>query len=243
MKIAVIDDERPARGELKHQLLELLPEAEIAEGDSGAAALRLAGEDEFDLFFLDINLGDINGTVLVNALKNMQPEMKIVFVTAYSEYAIQAFELGVEDYVMKPFSPKRLKKVLDRLIATGHQETDKSTGHGIEAPHRIAINSNNKTIFEDVKNIVYIETYNRGCKVYTLENEYNDSRTIGEYEKKLAGGHFFRIHKSYLINTDKVKEVFPWGNNSFSLRMRGYENNILPISRDKTKVLRQMLEA
>ena len=239
MKIAVIDDERPARSELKHQLLELLPEAVIEEGDSGAAALQLAGEHKFDLFFLDINLGDINGTVLVNALKNMHPEMKIVFVTAYSEYAIQAFELGVEDYVMKPFSKKRLKKVVDRLLAGGHTES----GRSVEAPRRIAITSNNKTIFEDVKNIIYIETYNRGCKVYTLDNEYNDSRTIGEYEKKLGGGHFFRIHKSYLINTDKVKEVFPWGNNSFSLRMQGYENNILPISRDKTKVLRQMLEA
>lgn len=240
MKIAVIDDERPARSELKHQLLDLLPDAEIEEGDSGAAALQLAGEHKFDLFFLDINLGDINGTVLVNALKNMQPEMKIVFVTAYSEYAIQAFELGVEDYVMKPFSPRRLKKVLDRLIGDGvHTETE----HNVEIPRRIAINSNSKTIFEDVKDIIYIETYNRGCKVYTVNNVYSDSRTIGEYEKKLSGGHFFRIHKSYLINTDKVKEVFPWGNNSFSLRMQDYEDNILPISRDKTKMLRQMLEA
>ena len=131
MKIAVIDDERPARSELKHQLLNLLPDAEIEEGDSGAAALQLAGEYKFDLFFLDINLGDINGTVLVNALKNMQPEMKIVFVTAYSEYAIQAFELGVEDYVMKPFSPKRLKMVLDRLMGGMHVDAGTNT----EAEH------------------------------------------------------------------------------------------------------------
>ena len=245
MKIAVIDDERPARSELKHQLLNLLPDAEIEEGGSGAAALQLAGEYKFDLFFLDINLGDINGTVLVNALKNMQPEMKIVFVTAYSEYAIQAFELGVEDYVMKPFSPKRLKMVLDRLMGGMHADagTNTEAEHSGETPRRIAINGNNKTIFEDVKDIIYIETYNRGCKVYTVNSVYSDSRTIGEYEKKLSGGHFFRIHKSYLINTDKVKEVFPWGNNSFSLRMQGYEDNILPISRDKTKMLRQMLEA
>ena len=237
MRIAVIDDERPARSELKHQLLDIHPEAVIDEGNSGAAALELAGENKYDLFFLDINLGDINGTVLVNALKNMQPDMKIVFVTAYSEYALKAFELGVQDYVMKPFSPKRLQKVMDRLFGNGHMEL------GGETPKRIAINSNGKTIFEDVANIVYIETYNRGCKIYTRDGEYSDSRTIGEYEKKLGSGRFFRIHKSYLINLDKVREVFPWGNNSFSLRMRGYEDNILPISRDKTKLLRQMLES
>ena len=103
MRIAVIDDERPARSELRHQLLELLPDAVNEEGDCGAKALEIAGEEKYDICFLDINLGDINGTVLVNALRTMQPEMKIVFVTAYSEYAVQAFELGVEDYIMKPF--------------------------------------------------------------------------------------------------------------------------------------------
>ena len=97
MRIAVIDDESPARSELKHQLSELLPDALIDEGDSGAKALEMAGEADYDLFFLDIDLGDINGTVLVNALKNMCPDMKIVFVTAYSEYAVKAFELEVED--------------------------------------------------------------------------------------------------------------------------------------------------
>ena len=210
-----------------------------AEADNGETAWGLIVENEPDVELTDIKMPKMDGLELTKKIVPQYPDMKIVFVTAYSEYAIQAFELGVEDYVMKPFSKKRLKKVVDRLLAGGHTES----GRSAETPRRIAINSNNKTIFEDVKNIIYIETYNRGCKVYTLDNEYNDSRTIGEYEKKLGGGHFFRIHKSYLINTDKVKEVFPWGNNSFSLRMQGYENNILPISRDKTKVLRQMLES
>ena len=102
IKIAVVDDERPARSELKYQLMELLPEAEIDEGDSGAAALKLAGEGTYDLFFLDINLGDISGTDLVHAVQTMQPRARIVFVTAYSEYAVAAFELGVVDYVLKP---------------------------------------------------------------------------------------------------------------------------------------------
>lgn len=244
MKIGIIDDERPARSELRHQLLEILPEVEIFEGDSGAKALEMAEKESLDILFLDINLGDISGTVLVNAIKNMQSGLPIVFVTAYSEYAIQAFELGVEDYIMKPFSPKRLEKVLGRL-----QERKQGQSKLLEQdknqrpPKRIAINVGTKTIFEDVENIVYIETYNRGCMVYTHSNSYSDSRTIGEYEKKLAGGRFFRIHKSYLINIDKVLEVFPWGNNCFNLRMHGYEKNMLPVSREKMKNLRQLLES
>ena len=208
MRIAVIDDERPARSELRHQLLELLPDAVIEEGDCGAKALEIAGEEKYDICFLDINLGDINGTVLVNALRTMQPEMKIVFVTAYSEYAVQAFELGVEDYIMKPFDRKRLEKMLRRCMAQPDAAARTEAPSDRAAVKRLAISSNGKTVFEDIKDIVYIETYNRGCLIHTAGNEYRENKSIGEYEKKLEDMGFFRIHKSYLINLDKVKEVF-----------------------------------
>jgi len=235
LKIAVIDDERPARSELRQQLVELEPDTQITEGDCGAAALKLMEKHSFDLMFLDINLGDIKGNVLVRALKNMQPDMKIVFVTAYSEYAVEAFELEVEDYIMKPFSKDRLKKVLDRCCPKSRPVQEPA------APKRIAMNSGGKIIFEDIQNIVYIETYNRGCKIHTDTHEYCDSHTLGEYEKRLESQGFFRIHKSYLVKLDKVKEVFPWGNNSFCLHMQGYEKEMLPISREKTKTLKSLL--
>ena len=214
--------------------MELIPEREIIEGDCGAAALQIAGEEKLDLFFLDINLGDINGTVLINALTNMQPEMKIVFVTAYSEYAVKAFELGVTDYVMKPYDKKRLKKVLEKCSLTEEDKEKPAPGRN---PKRIAISSNGRTVFEDVDRIIYIETYNRGCLIHTPDEEYFEGKSIGEYEKRLDGFRFFRIHKSYLINLDQVREVFPWGNSSFGLRMRGREDTVLPVGREKTKRL------
>lgn len=235
MRFAIIDDERPARSELRHCLLELMPDAEIDEGDSGAAALRMAGETPYEIIFLDINLGDISGTALVNAIQKMQPEAKVVFVTAYSEYAVEAFELNVVDYVMKPFDPKRLKKVLDKCLSK--PEPEEKTA----APKRLAIAVEGKVIFENVEHIVYIETYNRGCRIRTENQDYFESRSIGDYEKKLEQAGFFRIHKSYLINLDKVREVFPWGKGSFSLRMEGYQE-ILPIARNKLKLLRSKLE-
>ncbi|MCI9422485.1 response regulator [Lachnospiraceae bacterium WCA-9-b2] len=235
MRIAVIDDERPARSELKHQLWELLKDAQIDEGESGAQALEMAGEVCYDLFFLDINLGDINGTVLVNALKNMQPAMKIVFVTAYSEYAVKAFELEVEDYIMKPFDKKRLEKMLKKCKIT------KKAEKGTDSVRRIAINTEGKTIFKEVGDIVYIETYNRGCMIHTVENDYFEGKTIGEFEKKLGDMGFFRSQKSFLVNLNKVKELFLWKNNSFAIKMEGYEKEILPVGREKIKVLRQLL--
>lgn len=234
MRIAVVDDERPARSELKHQLSELLPDALIDEGESGAQALEMAGEAQYDLFFLDINLGDVNGTVLVNALKNMRPDMKIVFVTAYSEYAVKAFELEVEDYILKPFDKKRLMKMLNRCFG-------KKTVNLPESVNRIAISTEGKTIFEEVQNIVYIETYNRGCMIHTVEHDYFEGKTIGEFEKKLGDKGFFRSQKSYLVNLNKVKELFLWKNNSFAIKMAGYDKEILPVGREKIKVLRQLL--
>ena len=130
MRIAVVDDERPARSELKHQILQLLPEAQVDEGENGAQALEMAGEERYDIFFLDINLGDINGTVLVNALKNMQPEMKIIFVTAYSDYAVKAFELEVDDYILKPFDRRRLEKML-RKCGFGKPSAQENVKQGV----------------------------------------------------------------------------------------------------------------
>ncbi len=252
MRIAVIDDERPARSELRHQLSEFLPEAVFEEGESGAQALEMAGGQTFDLIFLDINLGDINGTVLVNALQNMQPGTKIVFVTAYSEYAVKAFELGVEDYIMKPFDKKRLKKMLVKggfLNAgelPGKKETAAEERRDLRSVHlnkvrKTAINTAGRTIFVDVDEIVFIETYNRGCLIHTVKEEYFEGKTIGDFEKKLEGIGFFRCQKSYLINLNKVKEMFLWKNNGFAIKMEGYENHILPVGREKIKILRQLL--
>ena len=234
MRIAVVDDERPARSELRHQLSELLPDAQIDEGESGAQALEMAGEVCYDLFFLDINLGDINGTVLVNALKNMQPNMKVVFVTAYSEYAVKAFELDVEDYNMKPFDKRRLEKMLKKC---GMKKSEKP----LDSMKRIAINTEGKTIFKEVGDIVYIETYNRGCLIHTVEEDYFEGKTIGEFEKRMCDMGFFRSQKSYLVNLNKVKELFLWKNNSFAIKMEGYEKEILPVGREKIKILRQLL--
>lgn len=239
MRIAVIDDERPARSELKHQLMELLPEAVIEEGESGAQALEMAGETGYDIIFLDINLGDINGTVLVNALQNMQPDAKIVFVTAYSDYAVKAFELGVEDYIMKPYDKRRIEKMLKKCSISGMGNT---LGNVPESKKKkTAINTAGRTIFVETDKIVFIETYNRGCLIHTVKEEYFEGKSIGDYEKKLGDMGFFRCQKSYLINLEKVKEMFLWKNNSFALKMEGYEEHILPVGREKIKTLKQLL--
>ena len=117
MKIAVIDDERPARRELIRQIQEVVSDCEIREADSGAGALLLLNEeDDFDILFVDINLNDMEGTTLAATAKKLLPQVKIVFATAYSQYAAKAFEMEIDDYILKPFAPDRVRHVLEKCM-------------------------------------------------------------------------------------------------------------------------------
>ena len=114
MKIAVIDDERPSRKELIHQILSVMPDSLIEEADSGSNALELISSRPFDLLFVDINLNDMEGTTLAAAARRILPDAQIVFATAYSQYAVRSFELGVNNYILKPFDPDRVRRVLEK---------------------------------------------------------------------------------------------------------------------------------
>ncbi len=236
MRIAVVDDERPARSELIHQLLELVPEAVISEADSGAAALEMLSKDSFDLVFIDIDLGDIQGTVLVSTIQKLMPKARIIFATAYSQYAVLAFELGVSDYILKPFDKSRLEKIVENF------RMEQESSNKKPLTNRLPVNCNRRIVLVDMSSIVFIETHQRSCVIHTKNGDLTENLSIGEYEKRLSGYRFFRIHKSYLVNLEQVQEIFPWHNNGFALKMLGYENEILPVGREKIKELRQILE-
>lgn len=243
MRIGIIDDERPARSELRFQLEDMNMDFEILEGKSGSEAIQIATAEPMDLLFLDINLGDMNSTVLVPTLQKLQPEMMICFVTAYSEYAVQAFNLEVDDYVLKPFEPERIKRVVQKCMERNHigEAEAESSEKSDEWQHkRISVVCADRTVYVNTEDVVYIETYNRGCKVYTDKQVLETHQSIGQYEKKFP--YFFRIHKSYLVNVDRIQEQFLWSKNSVALRMEGYPENVLPVSRDKVKALRERLE-
>ena len=114
MRITVIDDEKYSRLELIHQIRQHLPQAEIFEASSGAQGIQLLEKDTFDILFIDIHLGDLEGTTVASLARRLMPLAKIIFATAYSEYAVTAFELRVDDYILKPFDPQRIRQALDQ---------------------------------------------------------------------------------------------------------------------------------
>lgn len=236
MRIAVFDDEKYSRSELIHQLRQFLPDAEVVEASSGAQALSLLDRDAFDLLFIDIHLGDMEGTTVASVARKLMPQAKIIFATAYSEYALQAFELQVDDYILKPFDPDRLGQVLARFPAA---PPPKPAPH---PPTRIAINANRHTTLIDISSILYIETdgSGRSCILHTTNGDFTDNSSLGDYEKKLECCGFYRIHKTCLVQTRYIQDIFPWNNSSFALRLQGV-SSVLPIGRNRINALRSLL--
>ena len=138
MRIAVINDEKYSRVALVRQIEGFLPHAEIFEAGSGAQAVELLEKHTFDILFLDIHLGDMEGTTIAALARRLMPQAKIIFATAYSDYAVRAFELRADDYLLKPFDPDRIREALRRCTA----EPAPAASAAPPVLHRIAVNSN-----------------------------------------------------------------------------------------------------
>lgn len=240
MRIAVIDDEKYSRVALVYQIRQFLPQAEVFEAGSGAQAIELLEKQTFDVLFLDIHLGDMEGTTVAALARRLMPDARLIFATAYSEYAVRAFELHADDYLLKPFAPECIREALERCIAAPASAAPSSP----TAPfHRIAVNSNRSTTLIDVEEISYIETdgVGRGCLIHTVSDKsYSDNTSLSEYESKLSRQEFYRIHKTCLVHLRYVESIFPWTGNGFALRVRG-SSSVLPISRDRVRELRKLL--
>lgn len=239
MRIAVIDDEKYSRVELVHQIRQHLPQADISEAGNGVQAMKLLERQTFDILFIDIHLGDLEGTTVASLARKLMPEAKIIFATAYSEYAVRAFELRVDDYILKPFDPERIRQVLEQCMQRPASAAPSDNFSG-----RLAISSNRHTILLDISEITYLETdgAGRGCVIHTLSGEkYPDNTPMSDYETRLSNQGFYRIHKTCLVQLKYIQDIFPWNNSSFALRVRNSQE-VLPIGRDRVKELRRRLD-
>lgn len=237
MKIAVIDDEKPARSELIFLIKEILPSAIITEFSSGEEVLKSISNESYDLFCIDINLGDISGTTLATMVRKILPNSEIVFATAYNNYAEKAFEVGAIHYLLKPFSEAKVKQMLERYKIKKTENYLKKE----ELFSKIPLYVDKKFIMVNIEEIIYIECENRECIIHTKNESYRDSNTLNFFEEKLANKCFLRIHKSFLINLNYILEIHPWFNNTYCIKVSGLKDVFLPVSRNKIKDLKRIL--
>ena len=178
MRIAVVDDERPARRELVYLIAQCCPDADIAEADSSEKLMKLLDEEKFDVCFVDVDLGGANGTTLASLIKSRQPGIQIIFATAYQEYAVKAFELGAVDYLLKPFDLERVKKTIGRLEEQKTEQAQMAGG----AINKIMVNAGEGFRVLNVSDIIYIETERRYCKIHTKDRFFLQNESMNYYE-------------------------------------------------------------
>lgn len=230
MRIAVIDDEKYSRVALVRQIENFLPHAEIFEAGSGAQAVELLEKHTFDILFLDIHLGDMEGTTIAALARRLCRRQRSSSPRPTPTMPCAAFELRADDYLLKPFNPDRIREALKRCTA----EPSPAVSAAPPVLHRIAVNSNRSTTLLDTDEITYIETdgIGRGCILHTISGKsYPDTTSLGEYESRLGEQDFYRIHKTCLVHLRYIVSIFPWTGNSFVLRVRGTDS-VLPISRE-----------
>ena len=233
----IVDDEPPIRSEL-HYLLERDGRCTtIREAGSVTEAIAMVVDDMPDVIFLDISMPGTSGMKLAETLRGLKRPPLIVFVTAYAEYAADAFDLDVVDYVLKPVETTRLEHALERVgMALSHREASKPTG----TVTRVVIDINGRKTFIPASDIIYIEANADESYVVSTQGSSLVNESILSFEKRLAREGFIRVHRSYLVNPEFVRNVAVGDNGLLELELDATPERI-PVSRRRTNDVKRAL--
>lgn len=249
----LVDDEKLASDELTYLLREYPDIDVIANASNGAEAVRLIEEMEPDLVFLDVHMPGMDGMGVIRNLRQRDiPLPRFILATAYDQYAVEAFRLEAMDYILKPVEKERLQQAVERA-RRAIQERDKQPAGAPTAtaaaprsgPQRtkLLVKSANRNFIIDARDVIYATIDDGLITVVTtsLEGQSN-YRTIEELQSNLDAEIFWRVHRSYLVNINRIKEVIPWFKSSYQLKMEDKRQTEIPVSRVQTKRLRALLK-
>ncbi|MBE6468449.1 MAG: response regulator transcription factor [Coriobacteriaceae bacterium] len=233
----IVDDEPPIRAELRYLLDQDSRVGEVAEAGNGTEAIERILADRPDVFFLDIQMPGMSGIKLAETLKNLRTPPAVVFVTAFSEHAADAFELDAVDYVLKPVETSRLTKALDKVAA---EIANRRPAASAEGMHRLAVERGTTRAFIPVSDICYIEARADYSTVICPGGEYLVNESISSLERRLAADGFMRVHRSYIVNIDDVHDIEVARGGLMELRLDRIDASV-PVSRRRTAEVKERL--
>jgi two-component system, LytTR family, response regulator LytT len=245
----VVDDEKLASDELAYQLREFGDVEVIATASNGLEAVQLIMDLEPDLVFLDVQMPGLDGMGVIRKLREQDiPLPYFVMATAYDQYAVEAFKWEALDYLLKPVEKDRLTQAVERARKC---VADKQKSAPAELPPpkpslqrtKLLVKSAQRNFIVDAQDVVYA-TIEDGLITVVASNLEGQSnyRTIEELQSNLDPDMFWRVHRSFLVNIHRIKEVIPWFKSSFQLRMDDKKQTEIPVSRVQTKRLRALLK-
>lgn len=234
-KAMIVDDEAPARSELKYLLDELGQTEVVSEAASVREAVEKLKEYPCDVMFLDVNMPEATGMQLAEALQHLKYPPAVVFVTAYSEFAMDAFKVHAIDYLIKPVEKDSLAQAVARVrehIAL-HNRAQRA--------ERIPVEKAGKKILINIDSIRYIMARDDYAYLQTDTDRYFSTVSLAQLEKRLDGHGFFRVHRGYLVNLEHVKEVESVPGGTLLLTLDGTDDKI-PVSRRRVSSLKKALQ-
>ena len=248
----VVDDEQLARDELAFLLKDFADVEIVATGKNGLEAVRLIEDLEPDLVFLDVQMPGLDGLGVIAKLREKNvPLPHFILATAFDQYAVDAFRLEAMDYLLKPIEKDRLEMTVERARRAIQEKADNRQA-GAPAPPvarpgpqraKLLLRAANRNLIIDAQEMVYA-TIDDGLitLVTTTVEGQSNYRTIEELQSSLDPETFWRVHRSYLVNINRIREVIPWFKSSYQLKMDDKKQTEIPVSRAQTRRLRALLK-
>ncbi|MDV5357576.1 LytTR family DNA-binding domain-containing protein [Enterobacter asburiae] len=240
MKVIIVEDEFLAQQELSWLIREHSQMEIVGTFDDGLDVLKYLQHNRVDAIFLDINIPSLDGVLLAQNISQFAHKPFIVFITAWKEHAVEAFELEAFDYILKPYQESRIVNMLQKLENAWQQQAGTASSPQSRENATINLVKDERIIVTSIHDIYYAEAHEKMTFVYTKRESYVMPMNITEFCSKLPTAHFFRCHRSYCVNLDKIREIEPWFNNTYILRLRDLDFQV-PVSRSKVKEFRQLM--
>jgi two-component system response regulator LytT len=252
LRALVVDDEPLAREEICYLLEEMGGVAVVAQAGNGPDAVEAVNEHEPDLVFLDVQMPGLTGFEVARRLVASGPPLAIVFVTAYDQHAIEAFEVNAVDYLLKPVDSGRLETAVQRVRQ--RRSTSRPLNDQLERivqlveqrqgrREQVAVKVGERYLLVQADDIIFASMVDESINIVTSQiSGSGNFRTLDELQARLDPARFWRVHRSHLVNINKIKEIVPWFSRNYILRMKDAKATEIPVSRSQTRRLREYLK-
>ena len=263
LKAVLVDDEQLARDELGYLLGQIGGVDIVGQAGDGVEALAVIDRSDPEVVFLDVQMPGLTGFEVARRLLESGPSAHIIFVTAYDQHAIEAFEVNAVDYLLKPVDQGRLEKALERARrrivferlessaepsagGVSNQQLEKIVQLVAERQNRrdqLAVKIGERFMLVQADEIIYASLVDDSINVVTGQHAGTSNfRTLDELQARLDPAVFWRVHRSHLVNIHKIKEIVPWFSRNYILRMKDANATEIPVSRTQTRRLRDYLK-
>ena len=239
-KVIIVDDEKAGRILIKEYLADFKDLILLEEANNGVDAVKIINKFKPDLVFLDIQMPGMTGFDVLTHLEEMP---QIIFSTAYDEYALKAFEVHAVDYLLKPYTKERFAKAIEKLPKDKFQNTTESLTNTLlldqtNYPEKILVQHQNKLVTIAINDIIRIEAFGDYSKIITENKTFLSNFGISQLEEKLTDAIFLRVHRSSIININKIKELDKYGK-SYDITM--INKDVVRVSRGYMDVIKKLM--